>query len=81
MENDQDKFYRTLEFYKELGKKVHIKIITGEDKGYFRNGFILDISLSKRCFVFVDDILGERAYLFEDVDQNIVPFKLKEVEK
>jgi len=73
-----DKIYRTLEFYKATGKKIHIKIIAGADKGYFRNGFVLDVSLSQRCFVFIDDVLGERPYLFEEVDgDSIVGFKEK----
>ena len=74
----QDKIFRTLEFFKTLGKKIHIRIINGKDKGLFRNGFILDISEEKRCFVFIDDILGERPYLFEEIDEDIVPYREKE---
>ncbi len=70
-----DKIYRTLEFFKTNGKKVHINIIGGADKGLFRNGFVLDVSLEQRCFVFIDDVLGERPYLFEEVDENIIPFR------
>ncbi len=71
-----DAIGRKLEFFKTNGKKVHIKIIAGGDKGYFRNGFVLDVSFSQRCFVFVDDMKGELPYLFEEVDVNsIVPFK------
>lgn len=74
-----DKLYRTLEFFKTNGKKIHIKIIAGAEKGLFRNGFVLDVSLDQRCFVFIDDIMGERPYLFEEVNVNsIVPFKEKE---
>lgn len=69
-----DKICRTLEFYKELGKKIHINIISGRDKGRFRNGYILDISLDKRIFVFIDDILGERPYLFEEIDIDNIAF-------
>ena len=64
--NDDD--YRKLEFLKSTNKKLHINIIGGADKGLFRNGFIIDISLNKRCLIFVDDVLGERPYLFEEVD-------------
>jgi len=64
--NDDD--YRKLEFLKSTNKKLHINIIDGADKGLFRNGFIIDISLNKRCLIFVDDVLGERPYLFEEVD-------------
>jgi hypothetical protein len=72
----QDKIYRTLEFFKESGRKVHLRIIAGADKGLFRNGFVLDVSLAQKCFVFVDDVLGERPYLFEEVDENsIVPYR------
>jgi len=74
--DNNDKIYRTLEFYKESGKKVHLKIIAGADKGCFRNGFVIDVSLSQRCFVFLDSVLGERPYLFEEVDVNsIVGYK------
>lgn len=66
-ENHDDE-YRKLEFLKDSNKKLHIRIIAGADKGLFRNGFIIDISLDKRCLVFVDDVLGERPYLFEEVD-------------
>ena len=66
-ENHDDE-YRKLEFLKYTNKKLHINIIGGADKGLFRNGFIIDISLDKRCLVFVDDVLGERPYLFEEVD-------------
>ncbi len=76
-----DKIYRTLEFFKSTGKKLHIKIIAGADKGLFRNGFVLDVSLDQRCFVFIDDVLGERPYLFEEVDENIIPYKEKEVDE
>ncbi len=72
-----DKIYRTLEFFKSNGKKIHIKIIAGDDKGCWRNGFVLDVSLDQRCFVFIDDVMGERPYLFEEVDSNIVVFKEK----
>lgn len=75
-ERTQDKIYRILEFFKESGRKAHLRIIAGADKGLFRNGFVLDVSLSKKCFVFVDDVLGERPYLFEEVDVNsIVPYR------
>ena len=75
----QDKVYRTLEFFKTLGKKIHIKIISGSDRGLFRNGYVLDISEKKKCFVFKDDVMGERPYLFEEVDENsIVPFRERE---
>jgi len=78
----QDEGYRKLEFFKDNGKKVHLKIIAGADKGEWRNGFVLDVSLTQRCFVFIDDVLGERPYLFEEVDMNsIVPFREKEVGK
>ena len=71
-----DKIYRTLEFFKENNKKIHIKIIGGADSGMFRNGFVLDVSLTQKCFVFIDDVLGERPYLFEEVDEDsIVPFR------
>jgi len=74
-----DKIFRTLEFFKDNGKKIHINIIAGGDKGLFRNGFVLDVSKSKKIFVFVDDVLGERPYLFEEVDVNsIVPYTEKE---
>ena len=72
-----DKIYRTLEFFKESKKKIHIKIIAGADKGLFRNGFVLDVSLDQRCFVFVDDVMGTRPYLFEEVDENITVYKEK----
>jgi len=72
----EDKIYRTLEFFKEGKKKVHLKIISGGDAGCFRNGFILDVSKSKKVFVIIDDVIGERPYLFEEVDVNsIVPYK------
>jgi len=70
--NDED--YRKLEFLKSTGKKLHINIISGSDKGLFRNGFILDISLTKRCLVFIDDVLGERPYLFEEIDIKGITF-------
>jgi len=67
--NDKhDDEYRRLEFLKSTGKKLHINIIAGADKGCFRNGYILDISKDKRCLIFVDDVLGERPYLFEEID-------------
>ena len=73
-----DELYRKLEFFKGNGKKVHLNIIAGADKGYWRNGFVLDVSLSQRCFIFIDDVLGERPYLFEEVNvDSIVPFKEK----
>ena len=71
--NDRnDIIYRKLEFFKSLNQEVHINIIAGEDKGLWRNGFILDISKAQNCFVFMDNILGERPYLFEEVDEKIV---------
>ncbi len=70
-----DKIYRTLEFFKSNGKKIHIKIIAGADKGCWRNGFVLDLSSEQRCFVFIDDVMGERPYLFEEVDSDIVVFR------
>lgn len=70
--NDDD--YRKLEFLKSTGRKLHINIVSGSDKGLFRNGFILDVSLSKRCLVFIDDILGERPYLFEEIDISGISF-------
>lgn len=75
---EEDNFYRKLEFYKAINKKVHIRIWSGEDSGLFRNGYILDISKDKRIFIFIDDVLGERPYLFEEVDPNIIPFKPKD---
>ncbi len=75
--NDRnDRIYRKLEFFKSINKEVHIKIIAGMDRGLFRNGFILDISKSQNCFVFVDNVLGEKPYLFEEVDENIVKRKV-----
>ena len=68
----QDEGYRKLEFFKDNGKKVHLRIIAGADKGEWRNGFVLDVSLNQRCFVFIDDVLGERPYLFEEVDVNSI---------
>ena len=59
---------RKLEFFKVNGKKIHIKIIAGGDAGYFRNGFVLDVSFTQKCFVFIDDKKGELPYLFEEVD-------------
>ena len=72
-----DKIYRTLEFFKSNGKKIHIRIIAGADTGCWRNGFVLDVSLGQRCFVFIDDVMGERPYLFEEVDPNIVVYREK----
>ena len=72
-ENHDDE-YRKLEFLKSTNKKLHINIIGGADKGLFRNGFIIDISLDKRCLVFIDDVLGERPYLFEEVDIESIGF-------
>lgn len=72
-----DKIYRTLEFFKANGKKIHIKIIAGADKGLWRNGFVLDVSLDQRCFVFIDDVMGEKPYLFEEVDEDIVVYREK----
>lgn len=70
---------RKLEFFKDNGKKIHIKIIKGGDAGYFRNGFVIDVSFSQRCFVFLDDVKGELPYLFEEVDVNsIVGYREKE---
>ena len=78
-DDNNESIGRKLEFFKTNGKKIHIKIIAGVDAGYFRNGFVLDVSLSQRCFVFVDDKKGELSYLFEEVDVNsIKPFKEKE---
>jgi len=74
MTKTQDEDYRRLEFLKSTGKKLHINIIAGSDKGLWRNGFILDISLSKRCLIFIDDVLGERPYLFEEVDISGIVF-------
>ncbi len=68
MTKNYDDDYRKLEFLKSTNKKLHINIIGGADKGLFRNGFILDISLEKGCLVFVDDVLGDRPYLFEEID-------------
>ncbi|KKK65711.1 hypothetical protein LCGC14_2971410 [marine sediment metagenome] len=42
---NHDEEYRKLEFLKSTNKKLHINIIAGADKGLFRNGFIMDISL------------------------------------
>ena len=67
-----DRIYRKLEFFKSINQEVHIRIIAGMDAGCFRNGFILDISLKQKCFVFIDNVMGERPYLFEEVDENIV---------
>ena len=67
---------RKLEFFKTNGKKIHIKIIAGADKGFFRNGFVLDVSFTQRCFVFIDDKKGELPYLFEEIDpDSIKPYK------
>ena len=63
-----DEDYRKLEFLKSTEKKLHIRIIGGSNKGLFRNGFFIDISLTKRCLVFIDDVMGEEPYLFEEVD-------------
>lgn len=76
--NGIDNSYRKLEFLKSTNKKLHINIIGGADKGLFRNGFIIDISLEKKCLVFIDDILGERPYLFEEVDIDGIVFYKKE---
>jgi len=65
---NHDNDYRKLEFLKSTKKKLHINIIGGADKGLFRNGLIVDISLDKRCLVFCDDVLGDKPYLFEEVD-------------
>lgn len=75
-----DTIYRKLEFLKSTNKKLHINIISGADKGLFRNGFILDISLNKRCLVFIDDVLGELPYLFEEVDIDGIVFYNKKGE-
>jgi len=72
MENDND--YDKLEFLKSTERKLHINIIEGSDKGLFRNGFILDISLEKKCLIFIDDVLGELPYLFEEVDISRIKF-------
>ena len=74
MTNNNDEDYRKLEFLKSTNKKLHIKIIAGADKGLFRNGFIIDISLDKRCLVFDDSILGERPYLFEEINIPAITF-------
>lgn len=71
-ENMSDEVGRKLEFFKDKGSKIHIKIIKGGDAGFFRNGFVLDVSFAQRCFVFVDDVLGERPYLFEEVDPDSI---------
>ncbi len=70
--NDED--YRKLEFLKSTSKKLHINVIAGADEGLFRNGFIIDISLDKRCLVFDDEVLGERPYLFEEIDIKGITF-------
>lgn len=71
---------RKLEFFKNNGKKIHIRIIKGGDAGFFRNGFVLDVSFVQKCFVFVDDVKGELPYLFEEVDvDSIVGYKEKGV--
>ncbi len=67
-----DRIYRKLEFFKSNNQKVHINIIAGRDRGLWRNGFTLDISLKQNCLVFIDDVLGELPYLFEELDENIV---------
>ncbi len=69
---------RKLEFFKTNGKKIHIKIIGGGDAGFFRNGFVLDVSFSQQCFVFIDDKKGELPYLFEEVDPNSISVYRKE---
>lgn len=79
MTNNNNEDYRKLEFLKSSGKKLHINIIAGSDKGLFRNGFILDISLNKRCLVFIDDILGERPYLFEEINISGITFFKEEI--
>lgn len=79
--NQNDEEYRKLEFLKSTNKKLHIKIIAGADKGLFRNGFIIDISYDKRCLVFLDDILGERPYLFEEIDIPAITFHNEKKER
>ena len=77
---NHDAEYRKLEFLKSTGKKLHIKIIGGSDVGLFRNGFIIDISLDKRCLVFLDAVLGELPYLFEEVNIPEITFYKNEGE-
>ncbi len=74
MTKNYDEDYRKLEFLKSTNKKLHIRIIGGADKGLFRNGFILDISLDKGCLIFIDDVLGERPYLFEEINIPAITF-------
>ena len=74
MTKNYDEDYRKLEFLKSTNKKLHIKIIAGADAGLFRNGFFIDISLSKGCLVFDDSVLGIRPYLFEEIDIPAITF-------
>ena len=77
-DENNDKVCRTLMFYQANGRKLHIKIIGGVDTDCFRNGFISDVSTEQRCFIFLDDVMGERTYLFEEVNvDSIVPYREK----
>jgi hypothetical protein len=73
-----DAIYRKLEFFKESKTKIHIRLVKGEDQGRFRNGYVLDVSKTKQVFIFIDDIMGELPYLFEELDPDIKPYKQEE---
>jgi hypothetical protein len=79
MTNDEyDPICRTLEFYKDTNTKIHFNIISGKDKGLFRNGIIKEVSVEHKVFIIIDNILGPLQYLFEEIDSNSVrPYKEK----
>lgn len=68
-----DQIGKVLQFYKLVQKEVHINIISGIDKGCFRNGYILDVNEDKREFLIVDRVLGNKNYSFYVIDANIKP--------
>jgi len=74
-DNNQDineKICRTLEFFKQGNLKVHFNVISGKDKGLFRNGFIQNISKKQKIFIIKEDVLGLLQYFFEEVDPSSI---------
>lgn len=65
----------SLLFFKDTKKKVHIKVVTGEEAGVWRNGFILAVTEDR--FLMIDDVVGSCSYALEDISEKIVPYKLE----
>lgn len=64
MEND-DMIYDKLNYFFQTNQKVFFTL----KEGFFRKGFVIDLSKKMRTVVLREDVLGEIPILFEEIQE------------